>query len=293
MPHLGRGLPRADGHARGGPPDRPVLLALGCSFTFGSSVLAEETFAWRVAGELDAICHNAGICGGGAAQMLQRARELLPRERPAWVLVQYSPWLLERGRLPFAPTYIGRVPTPYFARTGGGVELLPPAWPTLVFDLPFDRFRSTERGPLDFLSFFRSVGLPLCFHDDLGRARTALARITGPDQDPATDAEVEAAVYPEIARLCREHGARMVIVWLDARPLDGIPEESLVLRSLDAPVARCGERLAAELPERTRRAWNQAYTLVRGDPPRSIDPHPNAHAHALIADEILRTIGRR
>jgi hypothetical protein len=209
------------------------------------------------------------------------------------VLVQHSPWLLERGRQPFAPTYVGRVPTPHFVHTARGVELLPPSAPARVFDVPFDRFRDAERDGLDFVAFVWEVGLPLCFHDDLGQARDGLERITGPEADAATDAEVEAAVYPEIAQLCRDAGARMVIVQLDPQSLERRPEDSDVLRALGAPIARCGDRLVAELPERTRRAWNQTYTLVRGDPPRSIDPHPNARAHALIADEILRTLGER
>lgn len=272
---------------------RPLVLALGCSYTYGATVLAEETFAWRVAETLQGTCHNAGICGGGAAQMLLLARERVPRERPEWVLVQYSPWLLERGRSPYAPTYVGRIPVPHFVGTQQGVQLVPPAFRTCVFELPFERYRDTARGTSDLIDFFWNAGLPACLHDDLGRSRSALSAALEPSRRPASDPEVAHAVYPEIARLCRENGSRMVIAWIDQQWLAGEREVPSVLAELDVPIARCSERLVAELPERTRREYLRAYSLVRGDPPRSIDPHPNARAHALIAEEILAAMGRR
>lgn len=265
---------------------RPLVLGLGCSFTYGSSVLAEHTFTWLVAEKLGGSARNAGICSAGAAQMLIRARELVPALRPDWVLVQDSPWLLERSRQLQADIAFGRLCAPHFVRASDGIELRPPATGTIVFDLPLAEYRDTPAGWLDFASFLARAGLPLLAHDDWHGLRLAL----WPRAPFATAEEIAAFVYPEIARICRENGARLVVVNLDARPPDTPWTPPRAIAELGVPLAAGGQRLVDELPEKTRAAYLRAYTLQRGDPPVTIDGHPNERAHALIADEILRVI---
>jgi len=269
---------------------RPLVLALGCSFTYGASVLAEETFAWRVAKELGGSCLNAGICSGGAAHMLLRARELVPRYRPDWVLVQDSPWLSHRSRQRYADIHVGLLPTPHFVRTVQGVELAPPAFSTIVFDLPIAEYRDTPRRTGDLVSFFARVGLPMLAHDDWFQTRLALEDEMGWRPPFATNAEIVEFVYPEIARICRENGARMLVVNLESKKPGQSYELSPVITALGVPAVACDKRLVDELPDPSRETYVRTYTLVRGDPPRSIDGHPNSLAHSLIADEILRTM---
>ncbi len=269
---------------------RPLVLALGCSFTYGASVLAEETYAWRVAEALGGSCLNAGICSGGAAHMLLRARELVPRYRPDWVLVQDSPWLSYRSRQLYADIHVGLLPTPHFVRTAQGVELAPPIFSTIVFDLPIADYRDTPRGTGDFVSFCARVGLPMLAHDDWFLTRLALEEKLGWQPPFATNAEILEFVYPEIARICRENGARMLVVNLDSKKPGQSFELSPVIANLGVPAVVCGKRLVAELPDPSRETYVRTYTLMRGDPPRQIDGHPNPLAHSLIADEILRTI---
>jgi hypothetical protein len=269
---------------------RPLVLALGCSFTYGASVLAEETFAWRVAEALGGSCLNAGICSGGAAHVLLRARELVPKYHPEWVLVQDSPWLSHRSRQRYADIHVGLLPTPHFVRTSSGVELVPPVFATIVFDLPIAEYRDTPRGTGDFLSFCARVGLPMLAHDDWHQTWLALEDRLGVQPPFATNAEIVAFVYPEIARICRENGARMLVVNIDSKKPGQSYDLSPVIAGLGVLAVACGRRLVAELPDPSRETYVRTYTLMRGDPPRSVDGHPNPHAHALIADEILRTI---
>lgn len=269
------------------PPGRtgPLVLALGCSFTYGSSVLSEETFSHLFAREIGGSEMNAGICGGGAAQMLIRARELIPRHRPAYVLAQYSPWLAERSQKDHAPTYVGLVPTPRFVRGAEGLELRPPGLLGIAFDVPLSEYRSGEPR---FLGFLRQVGAPLFLHDDYAQLVLAVRRI-GDGEEP-TLAEIEAHVYPEIARLCRESGSQLVLVWLEGRPLGDAWEVPSIAAGLGVPVAAGTKRMVDELETKTREVFVATYTLMRGDPPQCVDAHPNARAHALIADEIARTL---
>ncbi len=272
------------------PPVRsgPLVLALGCSFTYGSSVLAEETFSHIFARAIGGSEMNAGICGGGAAQMLVRARELIQSHRPAFVLAQFSPWLAERSRADHAPTYEGLVPTPRFIRGASGMELRPPGFGGIAFDVPVSEYRSTEKSTAEFMSFLGRVGAPLLVHDDFARVVLSARRIGSGDEP--TLAEIEAHVYLEIAHLCRESGSQLVLVWLEGRPPGDPWAVPSLAAELGVPIAAGTKRMVDELETKTREVFVATYTLMRGDPPRCVDAHPNARAHALIADEISRAI---
>lgn len=270
------------------PITRPIFLALGCSFTFGAAEPAENAFAYKVAQHFHGTCLNAGVCSGGAAQQWILARKLIPLHTPDYVLLQYSPWLVERSLAEYAPTYIGTIPTPYFVRTGAGVELAPPAFETLAFDVPIAEYRESPRGFVDFVGFLTRVGAPLLVHDDVCLRRLAFSRWIGALPKIAAASDVDALVYPEIARLCAEHGSKLVIVGLENGSVPWrVPE---VIGQLDVPIAYATNRLRDRLPELTRDAYHRAYLHMAGDPPVLIDAHPNAAAHAIIAETIIEAI---
>ncbi|MCD6309655.1 MAG: hypothetical protein J7M18_03010, partial [Candidatus Eremiobacteraeota bacterium] len=80
---------------------RPLILALGGSFTFGDMCFAENTFPFLVGKYLGGSTVNGGGCSYGLSQMLILARKLIPEYKPDIVLVQYSPWLVDRSITPF------------------------------------------------------------------------------------------------------------------------------------------------------------------------------------------------
>ncbi len=270
---------------------RPRVLALGCSFTYGSACLAEDVFCERVARALDGTALNAGLCSGGAAQMLLLAERLIPLHEPDLVLVQYSPWLMERSQQAFAPTFFGHIPVPRFVRGAAGIELRPPAGDTIAFDLPVAEHAGTaaERGGL--ASFLARVAFPLFAHDDRLALRSWFSARFASAEPSATAEEIERHVYPRILELCRAGGARMVVVWLEGKPLGASWDLPDVVAELDVPVAIGTKRMIDELPVKTREEFTRAYTHMRGDPPVCVDGHPNPRAHALIAAEVLATLG--
>ena len=75
---------------------RPRLVFIGDSFTYGDFTLAENTFAYKAVIKLSGESVNGGVNGFGLAQMVLRARQLIPKYRPDYVVVQYSPWLAAR-----------------------------------------------------------------------------------------------------------------------------------------------------------------------------------------------------
>ncbi len=264
---------------------RPLVLALGCSFTFGDACRAEEAYPHLLARALGGTEINAGLCGGSLAQMLIQARRLIPRYRPDYVVVQYSPWLLKRGSTGFGKSTFGLVTAPYFYWRGAALEIHPPLPGTAVFGLPFHDFESDRRGAGEFASFLFRAGAPLLLHDDWLWLRHRVQLRRGEVPAPADEnPRVLPLVYGELAGLCARHGARMVVARL-SQPMENRPIrlpglEGVTLVDPQAELnALAGD---AEAYDRKFRHWSAAEGLV--------DPHPNAAAHQVIAASIARAL---
>ncbi len=276
------------------PLGRPLVLALGCSYTYGDGCPAEKTYPWLVAERLHGTSLNAGKCAYGLAQMLLLARELVPKHRPEFVLVQHSPWLLGRGLSGFARATFGKVPVPYFTQgPGGGLRVAAPAFRTRLFDLPLARYDNPRGGFDDFVSFVRYVGLPLFVHDDASMLLHAARRLAGRAPKPFPEDEaVVLTAYREIRELCVGAGSLMVVVRLN-HPLDSSPPVLGGLKDEGGVViVRAQEALNRLVPEATKEAYQRRFAHWRGSPPELVDTHPNPAAHAIIADEIVKAIDR-
>lgn len=279
--------------SRGRPLRRPLVLALGCSYTYGDGTPAEETFAWRVAERLGATSLNAGKCAYGLAQMLLLARELVPEQRPEIILVQHSPWLVGRGTSGFARATFGTVPVPYFSDDGGALRVAPPVFRARLFDLPVQRYDNPRRGLAGFTSFLWSVGLPLFAHDDAQLLLYDARRLAGRVPGRATDEDaVAVGAYREIYALARAAGALLVVVRL-SHPLDSSPPAlGGLAREHGVVVVRAQEELNRRVPESTKEAYQRRFAHWRGQPPELVDTHPNREAHGIIADAIVAAIER-
>jgi hypothetical protein len=267
---------------------RPLILALGCSFTYGDACYAEETFPHKVAGLLGGTELNAGGCSYGLAQMLLLAERLIPKYSPDYVIVQYSPWLVDRATAHFAPSYFSKAPNPFFADTHTGqVELQPPVFQR--YDIDLSPWRTSERGVLEFTSFLFRAALPLFVHDDarylLYRFRLAVGQVHEPTKNRT---EVVRTVYGRIQALCSECGAIPVVVVLGYK-IEPVPIPPELLET-GLPVADAQALLLSSLPESTEIAYGAAYRHFRGSPPVCVDDHPNDRAHTLIAESIVDCI---
>jgi hypothetical protein len=276
---------------------RPFVLALGCSFTFATGCAAEEAFPFLVARGLNGTALNAGVEGYGLAQMLLRARELIPKHKPEYVLIEYAPWIVERSTgYASAPEVYGRTPRPYFAvGQNGRCIVAPPAFATNYFDLDMSAYVEGKTRPIEFASFIFSVGLPLWSYSDLQLAVFSGKRILGLLPSPAADSgALINAAYSELGDLCRETGSRMVIVVLGSggvRPEDMPREHIKAFRALtSATLVDAYGALYAHLDPPTPEAYERIYEIWGCSPKRLIDRHPNPHAHKVIAESILKNL---
>lgn len=80
----------------------PSVLALGDSMTFGEGVPADRAWTAVLERESGVRVYNGGVPGYSTCQMEGQARALLPRLRPDFVLVTFSPqWDRNRCASPF------------------------------------------------------------------------------------------------------------------------------------------------------------------------------------------------
>ena len=276
---------------------RPFVLALGCSFTFGTGCLAEEAFPFLVADKLGGTALDAGVAGYGLAQMLLRARELIPRHKPEVVVAEYATWLIARS-IGYAstPESFGRTPHPYFALAPGGQRIVaPPAFATCYFSLPMSDYALGKAAPGEFAGFLFRVGLPLWTSSDLQLASLAFKRtfrLIPPLDSPSP--ELVKAVYSEIAALCRANGSRLVIVPMGH---GGAPPEQMpqgytdALHTIDAALyADAYAEMYRRLEPPSQQEYEKAYGIWGCTPPVLIDRHPNPAAHRIIAETILKLL---
>ena len=259
------------------------ILFLGDSFTHGDFVLAEDTFAYLTARELQASALNAGGSGWGLSQMVLRAREAIPTMKPKIVVVQYSNWLPERSRQVYGPSYIGKDPTPYFYESEGRVKIQRPVFRSVIL-----RLRISKHVGRGLLHFVWRVGIPLFLHDDFHVLVTSLKIHLGLLPSPLSSRQraVDFA-YGEIQSLCKANGAEMLILVL-SNVMSDRPRDRL--DAFTGAVVDPAESLVRGLPEPTVKAWERDYYFWRGDPPQIVDSHPNARMHARIAEVLVDTI---
>jgi hypothetical protein len=272
---------------------RPLVLALGCSYTYGDACKAEDTFVWRAGQSLNGSSINAGGCGYALSHMVLLARYLIPRYRPDYVLIQYSPWLIQRSRSYFAPSFYGRVTNPFFAITPAGITVHSPVFMPIVFDLPIKRYKKSPKNFIDAVSFLMRVGLPLHAYEDFMMLAYHINKRIGRIPIPARDASaIIKNAYGEILQIAHDAGAQPLIVVLGdgIAPLP-IPEG---IKALGIPVVDAYAELMSRLPAPTTEYYGRAYVHWNdSDPPEVIDAHPNPLAHAIIADAIVAAIQSR
>lgn len=271
---------------------RPLILALGCSFTYGDASYAEDTYPYLVGQSLKGTSKNAGVCAYGLSEILLVAKKLVPIHKPDYLLVQYSTWLVTRAQDPFAPSHFGRLPVPFFYEKDHRLALHPPVFLTKIWELPVDRYRNTPVSWIDALSFYWNVGLPLSFHDDFNMMKYAILRNIGIVPPPTSSREeLIKYVYREIKNVAKEYGARVVIVILGSNEHPVEVNERLF--PADALLVDAHGALLRHLSIINSENYKKAYYHWRGFPPSIVDGHPNKAAHRIIADAVVSKIRQR
>ena len=272
---LGYRIPRkADAHFAqpGG------LLAVGCSFTFGDGVEAEQTFTHIAARSLGLPAYNYGVCSYSYASSILQIEDLedrgiLARLSPSIVVLGSGSWLMGRSVSPFYPTAEIQLAYPYLDKTDERVEI---AYPSEFISVRHAVGFATSKAYFE----GRSRDVPL----DLRKRILLLDTIprvlwTRVKQryfkNQMTTAELYAFVLKRLSRVTDRIGARLVIINMPGALRETEIEEGLV-RAVD-------ECQCATLVDGYR-------ALTQFNALQAQLFHPDRTAHAVYARALIDSI---
>lgn len=266
-------------------PDKPVdILFLGCSCTYGDACYVEETFPYKVAKEAHLNYINAGVCSYGLSHMYLLAQKLIPKYKPKYVVIQYSPWLGTRGTSVYAPSYLGLIPNPYFTYNNNTVGLELPAFKSDVFAIDKVALREQYKG--HYWKFFFGYGMPFVAKETVSDIKTKIDLFFHPAKKPATDlAAVENYAYNEIIKITNANGGKAIILKYgdDANTtFKGYPNAAFANADSSLITYLKAENKTSDIFKHWRKTTATDSVIVDG--------HPNFLAHNIITQTIISQI---
>jgi hypothetical protein len=261
-------------------------LFLGCSYSFGDLQRDHHVYPYLVSKSIRHSQLNASMNGFGLLQMRVMMDSLLPSRRFKYVFIQASPWLALRS-MGFNMMYTKLVnPVHYFSQSDDGIEIASPAF---QYPIPYQELDWSDhsRSYTDRMRYAYHFGYSVYFKPYLLMDFTRLKSLFGLVPRPVEDKLLlEKWFYEKAISDVRSKGAIPVIVkmfWND----EGFAGLGDHLRG-KALVVDCDERLG-RVSDSLGRTWQDLYSVHALYKGRRIyfDPHPNAFANRLIADEII------
>jgi hypothetical protein len=271
-------------------PDSIGLLFLGCSFTYGDACYAESTFAHLTGSQLGLSYINAGVASYGLSHMYLLASRLIPYYRPKYVVIQYSPWLADRGTNTQAPVYFGSLPNPYFAERDGEISIEYPSYPTQVFQL--DSKEVMEKYKNRFWKYFFDKELMFFIREDFRQLKLKWNLFTGKIPRPISDKQkAEEYAYGVMVKKAWESGSVPVILNLANEP--NFKYNNSLFQSLgNIIIADANTELDSYLEKSPGTGYSSLYHhyYVHDGDSVVIDKHPNNLSHKIIAATISEAI---
>lgn len=267
------------------------LLFLGCSFTYGDACYAEETFPFLVAKKTNLSYINGGVCAYGLSQMLILAEKLIPKYKPNYVILQYSPWLVSRGTNIFAPVYFGSSPVPYFSERNNNYFLELPIYKSQIYNLSDKLIKSSYRG--NFIKFLFKKGCFFYLYEDWAFLKINFLFITGHLLRPATNQkEVEKYAYSRIKTIAEKNGATVII--LNLGDIEYSKNSHSLFSASNIYFAEADSFLNEFLKNSLSKDYIKEFEQWRfnGKDSIMVDDHPNFKAHSLIANSIIKEINK-
>lgn len=268
-------------------------LFVGCSFTFGDYIKAEDGFPYRTSQLLKTEFINAGASGYGFGQMIKIIDELLPKYKFKYVFVQMSPWLATRAMRLDGPVLFGGRPYPYFFENGNSFVLHYPAYTSSVSSSLYQNLEQYHKAPrtyLDKIIFIYSVGLNVVVKDYMAYQFAVLKIKIGLIPSPTNKKqELEQYFYNYVIRRIKAQGAMPIILKLKYPTkdcsvlLDHIKSQAILI-DLDTVLAQ-----AAFLQKKPEKELFDIYHLCDGKK-LYYDQHLNAYANQLIAEYIFSSL---
>lgn len=271
------------------------VLFLGCSFTFGTFCLADSIFSNLASKELGLSYINAGVSGWGLAEMYLKAKELIPKYKPKYVVFQYSKWLPERAAGMYRTSAGFEMAKPYFeVLPSGGFDIRKTAYASDLYNLK--RYPNLNKSIGSAIAFIFGSGVmrEIFVREDVKKFSIWLERKLGRSNPvTATDEQMEdlsMQVYKELMAYARENHAEPFILSIqnqhreidDFYPKFMTPADSLIfIDGMKYHRKYLDSNTSASIK------WDFIHWRnVNGDSVR-MDLHPNHFSHWMISRAIV------
>jgi hypothetical protein len=253
------------------------VLALGCSFTYGYELEAEQSFPYAIGQALGLPSYNFGVCSYSYATAVLLLKTLerdgtLATLAPRFLVLGAGAWLEDRSRSPFYPTEALPFTYPYLAKRGSAAVI---ARAPSIIDARH-AFDSGDAGAGDGFTPSRAMTLAGLV------PRVWFARLyrrTLPDpgsQATLADEAMYEFVVGELSAIARRHGMRLAILWLphhDVEPVN--PRLATVL---------------SKYPDVVLVDGNESLRLERVPAQEFADRHPSAVANGAYGRHVAQVL---
>lgn len=194
------------------------VLSLGCSFTYGDEVNAEDTFTHRLGELLGLPAYNFGVCSYSYVSSLLRLEKLertgvLKELSPSIILLGAGKWLYRRSTSPYYPTGSLQFAYSYLGRDGEGLAIKPPPEDHDIKHMMTAREAYFgERGRDGALTPERRALLKGLV-PRVSKAREAKREITSRSPD-VPERDLYEFLLPKFHEISSRIGARFVVLWM-------------------------------------------------------------------------------
>jgi hypothetical protein len=267
-------------------------LYLGCSWTFGDFVLAQESFPYLTSKRLGHDYVNAGASAYGLAQMLHLAKSIIPQKKFHYVFIQYSPWLVERAASFDNPYFYGYRPFPYFTESADTFKLVENQYSSRMYFQESVSIRETPMSYMEKAIFSFTQGYKIELIDYFSFITFKLKAALGLTPRPTDNWEgLENYVYSKIIELCNRNGAKPVVLGLQQYPWAAERAKELSNHAVSINLDYHINSLCLKKKLEFANLFNIYH--VNGRDTIYFDAHPNPWAHQIFSDQIINGLNRK
>lgn len=281
-----------------------LMMFLGCSFTWGDYSLAEENYPSQTVDLLKYKSLNCGTNAYGLAQMLILAERKILQHHPKIVSVQYSPWLADRARFMFFPSAYGVMPFPFVTKDAESKFYIhQPFFCSSLYNPDYKYYKTSPKSFADKFSFFFKVGIPVAIIDSWKQRIAQWKMVLGilPTAEPDNQ-KIEKYVYERIYELCKQNGAKLVVLNLggfgysNEQRLSNHYDRKYFQKTMNSEMVKNVTFIDADSVFRAEIKPNENYSKyvhwgkVNKTDSLIYDNHPNPLAHKIITNTLAEGI---
>jgi len=258
------------------------LLSLGCSFTYGDEVDADQTFTHLVANGLNIPAYNYGICSFSYVHALLKVKKLkdqgvLDKLQPKYIILGCWNGLPDRSRSPFPPLVSKKIPLPaaYLTKDGSDLKIQYPTKIQDVFSM-VELYRMEGTG-LSFKKFIKIfVAVPRYIYLFVINNRLAKELKSGSFQNAVSDYEVYDFYFSGIENQFSDYGSQIIVLFMPNKNNEHL-DNALKTAIADHPGIILVDGLQAI----------QKYGVSSRD---YVGLHPQPEAHKAYAQEVINRV---